>query len=217
MRPAILLFVKYPEPGRVKNRLAMTLGAKEAARIYETLVGEICAKLPADAEVIVVYDPAERSSDVERWLNRLLPRARFRPQCTGDLGVRLSGAFDYAFSQGLERVAAIGSDCVEISAKTFSAAWKALDSHDVVIGPATDGGYYLIALKSPSQKLFQAIPWSTEQTFTATVERAREAKMTVFLLPMLRDVDHEEDWKMARAHLSSYQANRPLNSLNGPD
>src|SRR5687767_11287328 len=112
MRRAILVFVKYPELGRVKTRLAATVGPERATEIYRHLVAEVFARLPEDAEVIACFDPAERRGECEEWLAGRA--AHFLPQTNGDLGVRLVKAFAEAFARGFARVAVIGTDCPEI-------------------------------------------------------------------------------------------------------
>ena len=101
-----------------------------------------------------MFEPAHQRALIEQWLEEILPGARLSPQAAGDLGVRLESAFASAFAHGFQRVAAIGSDCVELDAQTFAETWSALDAHDCVIGPTVDGGYYLLALRAPAPVLF---------------------------------------------------------------
>ncbi len=197
MRRCVLFFAKYPEPGKVKTRLAATLGPERAAEIYRQLAETVLRQIPPGEDVIVLFDPPEKGAEIAAWLHapgkgRTL---RFVPQATGDLGVRLERAFAAAFSEGYEAVAAIGSDCVALGAAHFTEAWQALASHDTALGPTVDGGYYLIALRAPNPALFADIAWSTAAVFAQTLARAAEAGLRVHLLPMLRDVDKEEDWR----------------------
>ena len=205
MRRAVLIFVKNPEPGRVKTRLAATLGAERAAEIYRRLVAEVFARLPDDAQAIACFDPPERREEIEQWLDGIAAgkAMHFLPQAAGDLGARLAHAFEEAFARGYQRVAAIGTDCIEIDAAHFTEAWTALDAHDIAIGPSTDGGYYLIALTAPRVPLFQQIPWSTERVFAETLARAASENLRVHLLPIRHDVDTEEDWRRAEQRLNS--------------
>lgn len=206
---ALLFFVKYPTPGQVKTRLAAEVGAERAAEIYRRLVSAVCARLPLEnLSLRVCFDPVEQGAAIERWLHPLLtvrPQAetRFIPQCAGDLGDRMCGAFAQAFSEGAARVAVIGSDCVEITAGIIEEAFRALDRHDCAIGPSADGGYYLLALRRPQPELFERIAWSTPETFRQTSERAAELGLKVALLPELCDVDTESDWKIAERFLAS--------------
>lgn len=170
------------------------------------LVEAICTQLPRDVPVIVHGDPSEKLAGLEQWLGPFLPEAKFTAQCAGDLGARLEHAFKHAFSSGYERVAVIGSDCVEIPPALFTAAFSTLDEHDAAIGPSADGGYYLLALKTPQPALFENIAWSTAQTLADTLERAQTAGLSPVLLPELRDVDTESDWKIAECFLNSKPA-----------
>ena len=205
MRRAVLVFVKHPEPGRVKTRLAATLGAEPAAEIYRRLVAEVFARLPDDAQAIACFDPPGRREEIERWLNRIAAgkALHFLPQAAGDLGARLTHAFAETFALGYGQVAATGTDCVEIDAPIFTEAWTALDTHDMALGPSRDGGYYLIALTAACAPLFENIPWSTGRVLAETLARAASKNLRVHLLPMRHDVDTEEDWRRAEQRLSS--------------
>ena len=199
---AILLFLKWPEPGRVKTRLAATLGAERAAEIYRALVAEVVRRLPGDAELVVMYDPVEKRAEIEAWLRGLCGEraVRFLAQAQGGLGVRLERAFAAAFALGFGKVAAIGSDCIGIAPEIFAEAWRALDAGGAAIGPSEDGGYYLLALRGECPRLFDGIAWSSGEVFTQTMERAREEGLGVHVLPTLCDVDTEEDWRRIALH-----------------
>ena len=197
MRRCILFFVKFPEPGKVKTRLAATLGAERAAEISRELAETVLKRIPAGEEVFVIFDPPEKRAEIAAWLHAAGEERTLRciPQAAGDLGVRLERAFAAAFAEGCEAVAAIGSDCVELAPDHFAETWQALETHDVALGPTEDGGYYLLALRAPSPALFAGIAWSTEAVFQQTLDRAAEAGLRAHLLPKLRDVDTEEDWR----------------------
>ena len=186
---AILLFVKYPEPGRVKTRIAASVGPEKAAAIYKQLVARVWSQLPADAQIVVCYDPPGRGDEVRAWLPHA---ARYEPQVAGDLGTRLRAAVDGAFANGATQVAVIGSDCVELKPEIFAETWETLELSDIVLGPTSDGGYYLVALRSPMPAIFQNIRWSTEHTLADTMAQAGSA--SVHLLRNLNDVDTYEDW-----------------------
>ena len=192
MRRVILLFVKWPEPGRVKTRIAATAGAGRAAEIYRELVARVCAQLPRATPVVVHFDPPERHAEIVAWLAPGLPLpAGFEPQVRGDLGARLRAAFASAFAAGWEQAAVIGSDCVEITPAIFAEAWEA---EDAAIGPTEDGGYYLLALRREQPALFENIRWSTGDTLDDTLSRAESAGVQMHRLPVLGDVDTEADW-----------------------
>jgi rSAM/selenodomain-associated transferase 1 len=206
MRRAILLFVKYPDKGKVKTRLAATVGDDRAVEIYRQLVATVCAQLPpSGTTVAAMYDPPGRMRDTEAWLQPLCSGRDLliRPQAFGDLGVRLEEAFRGAFREGFTEAAAIGSDCVDIAPELFDETWTALETHDVVLGPTTDGGYYLIALKGNHPELFRGISWSTETACEETVAAAEAAGLRVYRLRELCDVDTEDDWRRVQARLKA--------------
>ena len=204
VRRAIMIFVKYPEPGKVKTRLAATLGGETAAKIYRQLVAAVLALVPAEEVLIVMFDPPEKRGPVEAWLRDSLAgrRVDFVAQAAGDLGARLAAAFAGAFARDWEAVAVIGSDCVELDAETFSATWQALETHDAVLGPSADGGYYLLALKQPCPALFHGIAWSTEEVRAQTLAQAGAAGLRVRELAVLADIDTEADWRRTAGVLS---------------
>lgn len=200
-RRLILLFVKWPEPGRVKTRLGKTIGMEEAASVYRLLAEAVCRGIPPEMEVRILCEPAERLPDLLHWLGPLLPHVSARPQARGDLGSRLVHGFSEAFADGYARVAAIGSDCVEISHAIYRQVWESLDSHELVLGPSEDGGYYLIGLQKHAPELFHRIRWSTPSVLGETLERASSLSFSFELLPILPDVDTEEDWLRAQPFL----------------
>ena len=205
MNRAVLVFVKWPEPGRVKTRLAAKLGDTAAADVYRKLVARVFARLPRNAELLVFFEPVTRRDDIEQWL-RELDRTRtshFAAQSSGDLGVRLTRAFEHAFSFGHEHVAAVGTDCIDLDAALFEKTWEALKQHEVVLGPAEDGGYYLVALRALQPTLFRGMDWSTDHVLAQTLARAAAADLRVFLLPRRYDVDTYEDWRRAEPRLNS--------------
>jgi hypothetical protein len=207
MNPAILFFVKHPTPGKVKTRLAARVGAEQASAIYQKLAEKVCELLPHDAQIFVAFDPPEKRSEVEDWIGPLLGDEReasglapkFIAQSDGDLGRRIALGFDEVFAAGHDRAAVIGSDCIDIETNFFETAWCALEGHDCVIGPAMDGGYYLLALRRPCPGMFEKITWSSDSTLLETLQRARELGLNVFLLPLKSDVDTERDWLSVRA------------------
>jgi rSAM/selenodomain-associated transferase 1 len=208
MKKLVLVFLKFPEPGRVKTRLAEGLGEVGAAEAYSQLVGRVFEVLEevSGAEIRVLYDPPERQQEVVGWIEGLVglqvrEGLNFVAQAPGDLGERLEGAFEGAFGDGYGQVAAIGTDCVDLSAATFEATWERLAVAEVVFGPSRDGGYYLVGLKGPRAEIFREIPWSSEETLEASLAAAEAAGMDVALLEELRDVDTIEDWHEVEGQL----------------
>ena len=189
---ALVVFLKHPRPGGVKTRLAAAIGAQAAADLYRALAERVLeATTPAagDYERLVFFDPPESLPQMRDWL----PGVRLMAQSGDDLGARMADAFARAFARGASRVAIVGTDAPGVSRATVREALSALDTADVVIGPADDGGYYLIALRAPRPELFAGIEWSTPGVRGQTLARAAAAGLSVRELARLRDVDTLED------------------------
>lgn len=205
MERVLLLFLRRPEPGRVKTRLARDIGEQSAAAAYQLMVETVVRQLPPDLDLRICHTPREPevAAALREWLIPLLPqppeRVSFTSQVEGDLGARLMMAFSEAFAAGYQRAAVMGSDCLDITPEILERTWLALAEADVVIGPAQDGGYYLLALKSPEHcgTVFQEIPWSSEETLAATLAAAQAAHLKVTLLPTKSDIDTALDWARA--------------------
>ena len=175
------IFLKYPEPGRVKTRLAADVGNEKAAEYYRRMIDRVLAAAKATPyEVVLLCDAFRPREDYEA----LFPGYAITMQSEGDLGKRLSNAFDSLLARH-GRVAIVGSDCVTITPEHYRATHES--DADLVLGPATDGGYYLIGLKRPAPRLFEGITWSTDRVLTQTMDRA--GGLSTLLLPPLSDVD----------------------------
>jgi rSAM/selenodomain-associated transferase 1 len=184
--PTLVVLLKAPRVGTVKTRLAAALGAEQATRVYRRLVERQMAAVPSDWPLEVHFAPAEAEPEMRAWLG---PRPRLCPQVDGDLGARLRAAVDSAFVRGAASVLVIGGDCPELDEAALRAAAKVLRSHAVVIGPARDGGYYLIGLTRSLPGLFSGIPWSTEHVFEETLQRCAELRLVPRTLPPRDDID----------------------------
>jgi uncharacterized protein len=191
----LVIFVKAPRPGTVKTRLAQALGGEGACAAYQRLVATLLSGLRELPEVELAYTPADARSEVAPWLG---PGWQAHPQEEGDLGLRLQSAFSKAFRAGVHRVVVIGSDCPAVTAADIRGAWKALLAHDLVIGPATDGGYWLIGLRRPHPALFYDMPWSTDRVFAETLRRAEACRLRAHVLRERSDVDTVEQWDQFR-------------------
>lgn len=184
---ALLVFARNPEPGRVKTRLASEIGADEAARVYGRMARAVVDEVRSGPyRVIVCFDPPDARREVAGWLDG--DGLTLRPQVDGGMGERLSEAFDQAFRTA-QRVCVIGTDAPGVDRELVEEAFRALDEADVVLGPAADGGYYLLAIARPVPDLFRDIPWSTSDVLDTTLERARDTGLTTTLLRTLSDVD----------------------------
>jgi rSAM/selenodomain-associated transferase 1 len=129
-------------------------------------------------------------------------RLHFRPQQNGDLGERLMEALETAFNEGASKVAIIGTDCPDLCMTAISRAFVFLEHKELVLGPASDGGYYLIAMRTPASKLFDRITWGGASVLQETLSTAETLQMSVALLPVLADIDRPEDLKHLAAEES---------------
>ena len=198
----LLIFAKAPRPGSVKTRLARALGAETAATAYRRMGRLIVDQLAdAPAESVVCFDPPDAEDEVRRWLEQPDPRPakrdsgeaqaarRYLPQGAGDLGARMSRMFDQAFEGG-GPVVVVGTDAPAVDSSAVVRAIDALETADVVLGPSSDGGYYLMALRKPCPELFRSVPWSTSAVLWETAERARRTGLRTTYLEVESDIDH---------------------------
>ena len=193
MKNTLLIFIRNPQLGKVKTRLARTLGDAEALRIYHILLSKTrAAALDCQAERCLWYsDFVDENDD---WRPFAFQK---RIQHPGDLGERMEAAFQMAFEAGAQKVVIIGSDCPELSGVVLQQAFDLLDSVDFVLGPVPDGGYYLLGMKALEPSVFYGIEWSTETVRAKTLEKIAALGKSFAQLPMLSDVDTEEDWRQA--------------------
>jgi rSAM/selenodomain-associated transferase 1 len=187
----LIIFVKTPRLGTVKTRLAGKLGKQGALSAYKKLVKQLVKNLQGLKEVQLRYAPDDGLTEIESWLQ---PGWTAAPQGEGDLGERLNLAFESAFSEGFTKVVIIGSDCPYVAQNDIEEAWETLQKKDVVLGPAQDGGYWLIGLRKNQPLLFRGIPWSTDQVLAQTLQRAKSQELSISLLQILEDIDRVEEW-----------------------
>ncbi|WP_297337419.1 TIGR04282 family arsenosugar biosynthesis glycosyltransferase [Algoriphagus sp.] len=187
-KSAIIIFQKNAELGKVKTRLAKDLGDQTALAIY----GQLCAYTHSVCKQVSVekylyfsnFIPQESSPDSSY---------RFRLQRGKELGERMSNAFYDLFQSDFEKVLIIGTDCPEITPDLLSEAFARLDRSEVVMGPAEDGGYYLLGMREFFPQLFQQMEWSTSEVAIQTKKRLETGKISYELLPLLTDIDTIED------------------------
>ena len=192
MAKALIIFIKNPALGKVKTRLAKTVGDEQALDIYL----ELTAMTRKNAKILrgvnrhVFYSDFYDRDDA--W-----PNSAFQKQVqSGDnLGERMFNAFSTILKSN-EKAVIIGSDCPTLTAEILEKAFDALENHDFVVGPSTDGGYYLFGFgqQNLSNLVFKNMDWSTDKVLPTTLKRIEEAGKSVFLLPELTDVDEEKDW-----------------------
>ena len=192
-RITVCLLLKAPLLGTVKTRLAAGVGAEDALRIYRRLAEHQLNELPSEWKVEVHFTPATEERLMRTWLAR--EHVEFFAQPEGDLGVRLETAQLGAFRRGAEVVILLGGDCPELHCHRLREAEISLRDHDVVIAPASDGGYALLGTTKPQPKLFWKIPWSTAAVFSETIRRAEEQHLRVATLDLVSDIDEIGDWE----------------------
>jgi uncharacterized protein len=185
---ALIIFQKNAEIGKVKTRLAATIGDENALAIFQYLVNYTCKfaeKVEAD-KFLFYSDYVD--NDV------VLPENFKKMTQNGiDLGERMSNAFRKVFELGYENVIIIGTDCYELNAKILNNSFQKLAKNDLVIGPANDGGYYLLGMKKLHEKLFQNKIWSSDSVAYETMKDIEKMQMTCFETEPLNDIDTEQD------------------------
>lgn len=186
---ALLVFLKYPEPGKVKTRLAKSIGAERAAGLYREFIGltlQNGARL-IEAACFATFTPPEKKAE----LMTMFPGAWhwFEQHASTDLGERIRHAIADVLAQGYPRVLVIGTDSPDLPHAFLEEAAEKLLDHDLVLGPAEDGGYYLIGGKAAPAALFEGIEWSTEKVLAQTLRNAQRLNLSVHLLPTWYDVD----------------------------
>jgi rSAM/selenodomain-associated transferase 1 len=187
---ALITFIKNPEKGKVKTRIAATVGDDKALAIYKALMEHTRnVALATNTNRLLFY--SEQINFKDKWSNEDFQKAL---QAEGDLGDKIKNAFATAFEQN-EKVVIIGSDCASLTPDIVSDAFAKLEDHDFVIGPAMDGGYYLVGMSYFEPSLFENITWSTDSVFPDTMKVIEGLGKTCGLLPELSDIDFEEDWE----------------------
>lgn len=195
----LVVFTRYPRAGRTKTRLIPELGAEGAARLHREMTGHTLSTAerfagPACVPVEVRFAGGTRRL-MRRWLGR---RQMYRAQGRGDLGARMKRTFREAFREDAQRVVIVGTDCPGLTPAHLAEAFDALEEHDLVIGPATDGGYYLIGLRATApadalEALMADMPWGTGEILERTLKHAADHGLRVAQLEALADVDRPED------------------------
>lgn len=201
MRQFLIIFSKNEVYGRVKTRLAATMGHELALSVYQKLLHHTCEISRVLPVPKVVYY-SDYKEDKDLWDNTIYQK---KLQQGADLGARMQQAFQDIFEEGAKEVAIIGTDCLELTSEIIMKAFAYLHQNEVVIGPAKDGGYYLLAMKTLHRELFRNIAWSTESVLAQTLDICRNKVLSVHLLPELSDIDDEQDWENAMSKQSSMQ------------
>lgn len=189
---ALIIFVRNPELGKVKTRLAKGIGEEKALAVYKLLLShtnEVTA--PVNCQKFIFYTDVINPKDI--WADQLYQK---RNQQGNDLGERMKNAFQLLFAEGFKKTMIVGSDCYQLKTEMMEEAFLQLEENDVVLGPTFDGGYYLLAMKQPVLQIFQNKPWSTSEVTSQTIKDLKDLNLKYFLLEQLHDVDEAEDLEL---------------------
>jgi len=190
----LIVFSRYPEPGKTKTRLASVLEVEGAARLQREMAAHALSRARAFAAGrpvgLEVYYEGGSAGRMAEWLG---PGLAYHPQLGGDLGARMENGFAGAFRSGAEKVVLVGTDCPGITTTILRSAFNLLGLFDLVLGPARDGGYYLIGLRRQAPELFRDVPWGTATVAARTLEAATELGLRAVTVDPLVDVDRPED------------------------
>jgi uncharacterized protein len=214
--PLILLFIKEPVAGRVKSRLSAFLGADAALDLYRSFVLDMLTSIEASGIPFrVCFHPPDAEAAIRQWLGGHLA---YQPQEGDDVGERMEHAFTQVFAEGCPRAVLVGSDIPDLPPAAFSEAIRDLDDHDAVIGPAQDGGYYLIGFRTNTflPEIFRDIEWSTADVFSKTMQILDRSCRKVLQLPRWRDVDTLDDLRdlVARNDDTAFRGSRTMKYLS---
>lgn len=188
-KKAIIIFVRNPVLGEIKTRLAATIGKEKTLAVYKRLLEHtrsITKELPCDKYIFY----ADKVTGNDIWDNDIYHKTI---QWGLDLGQRMFNAFQSLFDRGYEKILIIGSDCYELSQKDLEDAFEKLHEEKILLGPASDGGYYLLGLTEPVSEIFTDIAWSGANVLSETTHRLRRLQHRYVLLPVLNDIDEEKD------------------------
>lgn len=207
MKTCVIVFAKNPIPNTVKTRLIPPLSPEQAATLYAAFLTDWCEALAelSDVDLVIAYTPADAQPDLQALIG---DDAIYIPQVGTDLGERLTSATQWAAEHGWTKILLVGSDSPTLPISYISQGLTLLDSRNIVIGPSTDGGYYLIGfsveiLAATIPYVFEDIAWSTAEVFQQTVARIDAAAATFGLLPPWYDIDRAEDLAFLHAHISA--------------
>ena len=194
MKEKLIVFTRYPEPGKTKTRLIPVLGKEGAAKLHKQMTeGTIsqAKQLKKTRQLSVeVYFTGGSQELMQAWLGNDI---FYQTQVTGDLGIKMAAAFEISFNFGVEKVVLIGTDCPGLNADLIAKAFNELDGQDLVLGPALDGGYYLIGLRRVVPEIFMGINWGTAEVLAQSVAIARNLNLAIAYLSPLADIDRPED------------------------
>ncbi|WP_186576963.1 TIGR04282 family arsenosugar biosynthesis glycosyltransferase [Aquibacillus kalidii] len=213
-KPVLLILSKAPIPGYCKTRLEAKLSSKQCAQLQDSLIrdlSELYNEMKQELEVWVAYTPHH----TKEYFEGLFPSSHF-PQVGNDLGERMKNALSFIMDKSYSPVIIIGTD-TPLNIEDIRHAFKELNNNSFVIGPATDGGYYLIGMHQYEPDLFSDIPWSSDKVCSLTIKKMEQLSGTVSLLAQKRDIDEFRDLEMYQGkntnhHLTDWMAKNLTNT-----
>lgn len=207
----LFVFTRFPIANQTKTRLIPSLGAQGAADLQKQMTEHLLCQFQCLQQLTLqVHFAGGTAQDMRAWLGNELPLIH---QSAGELGERLVFALQQGFAAGLQRIVIVGSDCPALEAAHITEAFSLLQAHDVVIGPATDGGYYLIGLSELHAPLFEDIPWGSDRVFEVTQVIAQQQHLSVARLATLSDIDRPEDLPLWHQVMAKKQPDKASSSI----
>lgn len=190
----LIIFTRYPEAGKTKTRLIPALGTEGAANLQRQMTEHTLSQVKQLQKTSAISCEVRFAGGnlqlMQDWLGDDIA---YQPQGEGDLGSRMAQSFYNAFQSGAKKAITIGTDCPDVDDQILADAFDQLHQCDLVLGPALDGGYYLIGLQRPAPELFMNIDWGTSQVLQQTIDTAQTLNLSVDYLPLLADIDRPED------------------------
>ncbi|MGR3218709.1 MAG: TIGR04282 family arsenosugar biosynthesis glycosyltransferase [Candidatus Anammoxibacter sp.] len=225
----LIIFIKYPEPGKVKTRLSKGIGNGNAVALYKLFVKALLNRVApitsfpdnqhehtshneCDYNVAIFFSPEEKREEIKDWLG---DKYKLYPQSGSNLGEKISNAFNITYAMGAKKTIIIGSDTPALKKSLIHKAYDLLSTNDAVIGPTKDGGYYLLGLSHAintferyrKSSIFAGISWSTEHVFNQTVVKLKQSNLSYKTLPEYYDIDQIDDLYLLKHEIS--QINNP--------
>lgn len=193
----LIVFLRLPEKGNVKTRIAASLGEDAALAIYEEMSAITLAMVSGlNIQCYLFYEGGLPDTAVR------IPSLHYLSQSNGTLGEKMLHAFRIVLQEHKKAII-IGSDCPAVTAEDINEGFSKLDTYDVIIGPSVDGGYYLLGLKDIIPSIFKNIPWSTSTVFNDTIDITKRQRLNYYLLRTLTDIDVADDWVSFKKSQSS--------------
>lgn len=197
----LIVYAKQPSPGYAKTRLGTAIGKEQAAGVYARLLYTYLLDLLQAGLAGITVELSVASPAEIPYFAAAFPELVVCSQVVGDLGQRMAASFEQAFAAGSDAVVLTGSDIPRLDSQIVRAAFRALETTPVVIGPACDGGYYLIGMRAPGAPLFEGVEWSSQYTLAQTEALVQAQGLTLSYLPEQRDLDTQEDFDHWRQRL----------------